>query len=83
MERDLHERHHFLGMTKEKRVISKFIPRTVGYRESEGLRPCGSALGVNCKDAVIMPWFEAILDAYDVRGDVRTEPVVLVQHQRL
>jgi hypothetical protein len=84
MERDLHERHHFLGVTKEKRVIiPKFIPRAVGYREGEGLRPRGSALGVNCKDAVVTARFEAILEAYDVRGDVRTEPVVLVQHQRL
>jgi len=81
--RDLDKWNHLLGMTKEKRVISKLIPGAIGYCEGERLQPCGATLRVGCNDDIVLASFKTVLEVHDVNSHWRTDPEVLVEHQWL
>lgn len=78
IEINFNEGHNLLRMTREERVMIKFIPEAVGYCEGKGFKPCSSTLGTHSHDGVITARFEAHLELYDVLDPVRTEPIVLV-----
>lgn len=83
MARGLYGWYHLLRMTKQKRVAAKVIAEAVDDSKGEGLQPCGAALGVGSEDDVFGARFEAIFDTQSALDEVRTKPVVFVEHQWL